>query len=86
MRYFFHIVDRYGLSPDLTGCEHASRDAAVVHARRIATELGKPVQVNEFNCGEIYDPQYSELDFSRSARTSDGLARLGLNVAAENWP
>jgi len=41
MRYFFHIVDKYGLSPDPTGCEHASRDAAVVHAGRIAAELAK---------------------------------------------
>jgi hypothetical protein len=41
MRYFFHIVDKYGLSPDLTGCEQASRDAAVVHARHIAAELAK---------------------------------------------
>jgi hypothetical protein len=41
MRYFFHIVDKYGLSPDLTGCEHANRDAALVHARHIADELAK---------------------------------------------
>jgi hypothetical protein len=29
MRYFLHIVDRYGLFPDWTGCEHADRDAAL---------------------------------------------------------
>lgn len=41
MRYFFHIVDKYGLCPDGTGCECADQDAAVLHARRIATELAK---------------------------------------------
>ena len=41
MRYFFHIVDKYGLSPDRTGDEHADRDAAVLHAQRIAAELAK---------------------------------------------
>ncbi|GLR84449.1 DUF6894 family protein [Bradyrhizobium iriomotense] len=41
MRYFFHIVDRYGLFPDRTGCEHADQDAALEHARRIAAELAK---------------------------------------------
>jgi hypothetical protein len=41
MRYFFHIVDKYGLSPDRTGCEHADPGAAVLHARRIAAELAK---------------------------------------------
>jgi hypothetical protein len=41
MRYFFHIVDKYGLSPDRTGYEHADRDAAVLHAQRIAAELAK---------------------------------------------
>ncbi|MGV7212298.1 DUF6894 family protein [Bradyrhizobium sp. UFLA05-112] len=41
MRYFFHIVDRYGLFPDLTGCEHADLDAALEHARRLAAELAK---------------------------------------------
>jgi hypothetical protein len=41
MRYFFHIVDKYGLSPDGTGCECADQDAAVLHARRIAAELAK---------------------------------------------
>jgi hypothetical protein len=41
MRYFFHIVDRYGLFPDGTGCEHADQGSAVVHARNIAAELAK---------------------------------------------
>ncbi|MBR0740627.1 hypothetical protein JQ581_27215 [Bradyrhizobium liaoningense] len=41
MRFFFHIVDRYGLSPDTTGCEHADQDAAILHARHIAAELAK---------------------------------------------
>ena len=41
MRFYFHIVDKYGLSPDLTGCEHADQDAAALHARRIAAELAK---------------------------------------------
>jgi len=41
MRYFFHIVDRYGLSRDQTGCECADHDAAVLHAERIAEELAK---------------------------------------------
>jgi hypothetical protein len=41
MRYFFHIVDRYGLFPDWIGCEHADQDAALEHARRIAAELAK---------------------------------------------
>jgi hypothetical protein len=41
MRYFFHIVDKYGLSPDRTGYEHADQDAAVLHAKRIAAELAK---------------------------------------------
>ena len=41
MRYFFHIADKYGLSPDGTGCEYASEEAAVLHARRIAVELAK---------------------------------------------
>lgn len=41
MRQFFHIVDKYGLCPDGTGCECADQDAAVLHARRIATELAK---------------------------------------------
>jgi hypothetical protein len=41
MRYFFHIVDKYGLSPDGTGYEHADQEAAVLHARRIAAELAK---------------------------------------------
>jgi hypothetical protein len=41
MRYFFHIVDKYGLSPDRTGWEHADQDAAVLLAKRIAAELAK---------------------------------------------
>jgi hypothetical protein len=41
MRFYFHIVDKYGLSPDGIGCEHADDDAAVLHARRIAAELAK---------------------------------------------
>ncbi|WP_371929928.1 hypothetical protein [Bradyrhizobium sp. CCGUVB1N3] len=41
MRYFFHIVDRYGLFPDRIGCEHGDQDAALEHARRIAAELAK---------------------------------------------
>jgi len=48
MRYFFHIVDKYGLSPDPTGYEHADQDAAVLHAKRIATELAK--------AGEFFRP------------------------------
>ncbi|TFW61988.1 hypothetical protein CT676_07200 [Bradyrhizobium sp. MOS001] len=41
MRYFFHIVDKNGLCPDGIGCECADHDAAVLHARHIATELAK---------------------------------------------
>ncbi|WP_438265084.1 DUF6894 family protein [Bradyrhizobium commune] len=41
MRYFFHIVDKYGLCPDGTACECADQGAAVLHARRIAAELAK---------------------------------------------
>jgi Domain of unknown function (DUF6894) len=41
MRFFFHIVDRYGLFPDGIGFECADRHAAVEHAERIATELAK---------------------------------------------
>jgi hypothetical protein len=41
MRYFFHIVDKYGLFPDRTGSEHVDQDAALFHARRIAAELAK---------------------------------------------
>lgn len=41
MRYFFHIVDRYGLFPDKTGVEHADQGSAVRHARNIAAELAK---------------------------------------------
>jgi hypothetical protein len=41
MRYFFHIVDKYGLCLDGTGYEHVDDEAAVMHARRIAAELEK---------------------------------------------
>jgi hypothetical protein len=41
MRYFFHIVDRYGLFPDGIGFECTDRHAAVEHAARIAAELAK---------------------------------------------
>ena len=41
MRYFFHIVDKYGLCLDGAGYEHADQEAAVVHAKRIAAELAK---------------------------------------------
>ncbi|MDF0519384.1 hypothetical protein P0R31_19290 [Bradyrhizobium yuanmingense] len=41
MRYYFHIVDKYGLTPDGIGCEYSDQDAAVLHARRIAAELAK---------------------------------------------
>ena len=41
MRFFFHIVDKYGLSPDNIGCDHANQDAAILHAQRIAAELAK---------------------------------------------
>jgi hypothetical protein len=41
MRFYFHIVDKYGLSPDGIGCEYANQDAAVLHARHIAAELAK---------------------------------------------
>jgi hypothetical protein len=41
MRYFFHIVDKHGLCPDGTGYEYADEEAAVLHARRLASELAK---------------------------------------------
>ncbi len=41
MRYFFHIVDKYGVSPDRTGCDHVDQEAAILHARHIAAELAK---------------------------------------------
>ena len=50
MRYFFHIVDKYGLSLDRTGYEHADQDAAVLHAKRIAAELAK--------AGEFFQPSF----------------------------
>jgi uncharacterized protein DUF6894 len=49
MRYFFHIVDKYGLSPDGVGCDHADQDAAVLHARRIAAELTKAGEFLRFS-------------------------------------
>ncbi|MGY4504013.1 adenylylsulfate kinase-like enzyme [Bradyrhizobium sp. GM24.11] len=39
MRYYFHIVDKYGLFTDEIGFEHADRDAAIQHAGHIAAEL-----------------------------------------------
>jgi hypothetical protein len=50
MRYFFHIVDRYGLSPDPTGYEHADQDSAILHATHIAAELAK--------AGEFFRPSF----------------------------
>lgn len=41
MRFFFHIADRYGVSPDGVGCEFVEQDTAVLHARRLAAELAK---------------------------------------------
>ena len=41
MRYFFHIVDRYGLFQDMTGFACATRNDAVRHAEHIAAELAK---------------------------------------------
>jgi len=41
VRYFFHIVDRYGLFPDSTGFEHADQCSAARHAKNIAAELAK---------------------------------------------
>ncbi|MBR0906570.1 DUF6894 family protein [Bradyrhizobium liaoningense] len=52
MRFFFHIVDRYGLSPDATGCEHADQDAAILHARHIAAELAKAGEF--FRAGVVF--------------------------------
>ena len=49
MRYFFHIVDKYGLSPDGIGCELADQDAAILHARRIAAELAKAGEFFRFS-------------------------------------
>ncbi|WP_084292935.1 hypothetical protein [Bradyrhizobium sp. WSM3983] len=49
MRFYFHIVDRYGLSPDGTGCEHADQDAAVLHAQCIAAELAKAGELCRFS-------------------------------------
>ncbi|MFB6452360.1 DUF6894 family protein [Bradyrhizobium tunisiense] len=41
MRFYFHIVDRYGLTPDGVGGEYSDQGAAVLHAQRIAAELAK---------------------------------------------
>ena len=50
MRYFFHIVDKYGVSPDRSGSEHADDVAALLHAERIAAELAKT--------GEFFGPSF----------------------------
>lgn len=50
MRYFFHIIDKYGLSPDRAGSEHADQDAALAHAERIAAEFAKT--------GEFFGPSF----------------------------
>jgi len=52
MRFFFHIVDKYGLSPDGVGCDHANHDAAVLHAQRIAAELAKAGEF--FRAGVVF--------------------------------
>jgi len=52
MRFFFHIVDKYGLCPDGIGCDHADDDAAVVHAQRIAAELAKAGEF--FRAGVVF--------------------------------
>ena len=52
MRFFFHIVDKYGLSPDGVGCDHANQDAAVLHAQRIAAELAKAGEF--FRAGVVF--------------------------------
>jgi hypothetical protein len=49
MRYFFHIVDKYGLFPDGIGCELADQDAAILHARPIAAELAKAGEFFRFS-------------------------------------
>ena len=49
MRYFFHIVDKCGISPDRIGCELADQDAANLHARRIAAELAKAGEFCRFS-------------------------------------
>jgi len=41
MRFFFHIADKYGFSPDGIGCECADQEAAMRHARYLADELAK---------------------------------------------
>ena len=51
MRYFFHIVDRYGLFRDRIGFACADRNAAVAHAERIAAELAKAGEL--FRAGAV---------------------------------
>ena len=41
VRYFFHIVDRYGLFPDRTGFERVDHNSAALHVEKIAAELAK---------------------------------------------
>jgi hypothetical protein len=41
MRFFFHIADKYGVSPDGIGHDCADQDAAALHARHLAAELAK---------------------------------------------
>jgi len=41
MRYFFHIVDRYGLFQDMIGFACATRNDAARHAEHMAAELAK---------------------------------------------
>ncbi|MBR0712387.1 DUF6894 family protein [Bradyrhizobium liaoningense] len=57
MRFFFHIVDKYGLSPDGIGCDHTDQDAAILHAQRIAAELAR--------AGEFF--RYSVVFVARAA-------------------
>jgi hypothetical protein len=52
MRYFFHIVDRYGLFRDEYGCEHADLGSAALHARKIAAELAKAGEF--FSSGVVF--------------------------------
>lgn len=41
MRFYFHIADRYGFSPDGIGYEFVEEDAAILHAKRLAAELAR---------------------------------------------
>jgi len=50
MRFFFHIADKYGLSPDGIGCEYADQAAAIRQARYLADELAK---AGEFSRGSV---------------------------------